>query len=131
MKKGQIVEGKIVKLDFPNKGVMEIEEGKVVVKNTLPGQVVRCQINKARKGRYEGRLLEVLEKSSLESVAAPCEKFGACGGCSLQSLSYEDQLKMKENWVKDIIDAVCEDYVFEGIKGIQAPHKVYLHPAPQ
>ena len=123
MKKGQIIEGKIIRLDFPNKGVMEIEEGKVTVKNTLPGQVVSCQINKARKGRFEGRLIEVLERSPIETVTAPCNKYGMCGGCSLQSISYEDQLKLKENWVKDIIDTVCQNYEFEGIKG--SPNELY------
>lgn len=123
MKKGQIIEGKITRLDFPNKGIIELEEGKVIVKNTLPGQVVSCLINKARKGRYEGRLLEVLEHSPLETVKAPCEKYGVCGGCSMQSVSYEDQLKLKENWVKDIIDAVCPSYEFEGIKG--SPNPLY------
>ena len=123
MKKGQIVEGKITRVDFPNKGVMEIEEGKVTVKNTLPGQVVKCQINKARKGRYEGRLLEVIEKSDLETVTTTCDKFGTCGGCSLQSVSYENQLTLKENWVKGIIDAVCPEYEFEGIKG--SPNELY------
>ena len=123
MKKGQIVEGKIIRLDFPNKGVMEIEEGKIIVKNTLPGQVVSCQINKVRKGRYEGRLIEVLEQSPLETVTAPCDKYGVCGGCSLQSLSYQDQLKLKESWVKNIIDAVCPNYEFEGIKG--SPNELF------
>ncbi len=117
MKKGQIVEGRIERLEFPNKGIMEIEEGKVTVKNSLPGQVVRCQINKARKGRYEGRLLEVLEASEIETATPPCDKFGACGGCSLQSLTYEEQLKLKEGWVKSIVDGVCDSYEFEGIKG--------------
>lgn len=117
MKKGQIIEGKITKLDFPNKGILEIEEGKVTVKNTLPGQIVSCQINKARKGRYEARLLEVKESSPLETETPACEKYGVCGGCSLQSLSYENQLQLKEGWVKGIVDAVCFDYEFEGIKG--------------
>lgn len=118
MKKGQIVEGVVERLDFPNKGIVQIEEGKVTVKNTLPGQKVQCMINKARKGRYEGRLLEVLEPSELETRTAPCKDFGQCGGCSLQTLSYEDQLQMKSNWVKGMMDEVIrEDYEFEGILG--------------
>lgn len=118
MKKGQIVEGIVERLDFPNKGIVQIEEGKVTVKNTLPGQKVQCVINKARKGRYEGRLLEVLEPSELETRKAPCKDFGQCGGCSLQTLSYEDQLKMKSDWVKGMMDAVIkEEYEFEGILG--------------
>lgn len=118
MKKGQIVEGLVERVEFPNKGIVHTEEGKVTVKNALPGQKVSCAINKVRKGRAEGRLLEVIEKSPLETRTAPCKDFGACGGCSLQTLSYEDQLQLKSDWVKGMMDAVIkEEYVFEGIKG--------------
>ena len=117
MKKGQIIEGIIEKVDFPNKGIMYIEDEKVIVKNGLPGQKVKVQINKKRKGKCEGRLLEVIERSPSETRETVCKNFGECGGCSLQSMPYEKQLELKENWVKGLIDAVCEDYEFEGIKG--------------
>jgi len=67
MKKGQIIEGVIERVDFPNKGIIRTEDGRqVIVKNTIPGQKVSASINKIRKGKAEGRLLEVLEKSPLE-----------------------------------------------------------------
>ena len=67
MKKGQVLEGIIERVDFPNKGIVMTEEGRqATVKNGIPGQKVRFSINKIRKGRCEGRLLEVLERSSLE-----------------------------------------------------------------
>ena len=76
MKKGQIIEGVIERVDFPNKGIIRTEDGKqVIVKNTIPGQKVSASINKIRKGKAEGRLLEVLEKSPLEggqSRMCPC-----------------------------------------------------------
>ena len=40
------------------------------------------------------RLLEQ-EKISYARVSPPCPVFGACGGCSLQDLAYEDQLALK------------------------------------
>ena len=50
MKKGQIVEGMIERVDFPNKGVITTEEGKqVIVKNGVQGQKVSASINKIRK----------------------------------------------------------------------------------
>lgn len=52
-------------------------------------------INKKRKGKCEGRLLEVLEASSLEQSEDACPHFGVCGGCLYQSLPYEEQLKNK------------------------------------
>ena len=64
MKKGQIAEGFVTELVFPNKGIASAEDGsEVVVKHTLPGQKVSFAVQKARRGKYEGRLLEVLEKS--------------------------------------------------------------------
>lgn len=52
MKKGQIVQGVIERVDFPNKGIITTEEGKqVVVKNGIQGQKVSAAINKIRKGK--------------------------------------------------------------------------------
>jgi len=121
MKKGQVVEGMIERVDFPNKGVITTEEGKqVIVKNGVQGQKVSASINKIRKGKCEGRLLEVLEKSPLELEEPGCVHFSECGGCTYQTLPYEEQLKMKAEQVKKLIDDVIapisEGYEFLGIK---------------
>ena len=62
MKKGEIYEGVVERIDFPNKGRVHVEGETVTVKNAIPGQKIRFQINKKRKNRMEGRLLEVTEK---------------------------------------------------------------------
>ena len=122
MKKGQIFEGIIERVDFPNKGLVKVEEeGKdaryVTVKNAVPGQKVRFIINKFKKGNAEGRLLEVLENSSLETMKPVCSIFPACGGCMYQTMPYEEQMKMKEGQIRRIMDeAVDGEYLFEGVK---------------
>lgn len=119
MKKGQVYEGLIEKVEFPNKGIVSVEgeEKKVLVKNGIPGQKIRFCVNKMRKGKAEGRLLEVLEKSPLEERDPVCSIFPACGGCMYQTMPYEKQMQMKGEQVKEILDAVVrEDYVFEGVK---------------
>ena len=117
MKKGEIYEAVVEKIEFPNKGILHVEEEKVIVKNAIPGQKVRFVINKKRKGKCEGRLLEVLEASPLEQSEDACPHFGVCGGCLYQSLPYEEQLKIKEEQIKALLDSVCKSYEFEGIKG--------------
>lgn len=128
MKKGEIYEGIIEKVDFPNKGRVQIGDRTVIVKNGMPGQKIRFQINKKKGTRLEGRLLEVLEKSPLETREPVCSIFPACGGCMYQTMSYEHQLQMKAEQIKKLIDtAVIQsgqvdehgnaDYTFEGIKG--------------
>lgn len=62
MKKGQIYEGVVERVEFPNKGIIRCEEETAVVKNVIPGQKVSFLVNKKRKGKAEGRLLEVLER---------------------------------------------------------------------
>ena len=119
MKKGQVLEGTIEKVEFPNKGVVTVaEEGKsVIVKNGIPGQKVKFCVNKFKRGNAEGRLLEVLEKSPLETRKPVCSIFPACGGCMYQTMSYEAQMEMKAEQVKNILnEAVNGEYLFEGVK---------------
>lgn len=119
MKKGQIIEGIVSYVDFPNKGIVVTEEGeKAVVKNVLPGQKITFLVNKKRKGKCEGRVLEVLEKSPQELTEAICPHFGACGGCSYQNLSYEDQIALKETQIQKLMQDVvpADSYTFEGVK---------------
>ena len=85
MKKGDIFEGKVIRTEFPNKGIIDIEGQKVIVKNALEGQVVRFSINKKRRDKVEGRLLEVIEPSPLAS--------------SLQTFRYLRWLPLSESFL--------------------------------
>lgn len=132
MKKGQICEGYVEQLDFPNKGVLSCEDEKVVVKNVLPGQKISFMITKKRKGKAEGRLLDVLENAPYE-IPSVCPHFGVCGGCAYQTLPYDKQLELKKGQVRKLLTPVfakqalldgeaelTDEYVnhiFEGIKG--------------
>jgi len=136
VKKGQVYIGTVEEFVFPNKGIIYYEEKpgtevspadnvsaetmihKIVVKDALPGETVRFQLSKKRSGKYEGRLLEVLSKGEIENAVPECPHFGTCGGCSFQTLSYENQLKLKSGMVRSILDSVLEKpYEFEGIIG--------------
>ncbi len=121
MKKGVEYTGVVTKLGFPNKGEVDCrEDGVATVKGTIPGQTVRFVVSKKRAGKSVGRLKEVVEKSHLEDVTPKCPHFEFCGGCSYQTLSYENQLSLKKNMVKDILDnAIKSEYDFEGI--IESP----------
>ena len=121
MKKGECYEGIVESIQFPNKGIVVCDDGKVVVKNALPGQKVRFIVNKKRNGKAEGRLLEVLVPAAGEHTV-PCPHYGACGGCLYLPFSYEDQLAIKEeqihNLIKPVLTAPC---VFEPILGSPRP----------
>lgn len=139
MRKGDIVEGVVIRTDFPNKGIVKIQDADVdcIVKGVLPGQKVSVRITKKRSDKMEGQLLEVLEKASIETEPA-CHHFGVCGGCTYQGISYENQLELKKEQMIRIFKPVVTnelkknqemykaevtdidtyfDNIFEGIKG--------------
>ena len=124
MKKGDICEGIIEKYDFPNKASFMAEDRKVTVKGALPGQKVRYMVTKKKSGMAEGKLLEVIERGAIEDAEPDCPYFGMCGGCAYQTLSYPNQLALKEGMVKKLLDRVLlaedsnsKDYIWEGILG--------------
>ena len=119
MKKGDVFEGTVLRMDFPNKGILEIEQQRIEVKNALPGQKIRGVVTKKRNGKCEGKLMEVLEHSKEERPEEACVHSGLCGGCLYQGLPYEEQLKIKREQVKRLLDQVTDPdtYEFQGIEG--------------
>ena len=103
MKKGEIYEGTISKVSFPNKGMVDVDGRTVIVKNGIPGQCVRFRINKKRRDKVEGQLLEVLEHSPMEQLEPQCGNFPACGGCLYHTMPYEAQEAMKEQQLKELL----------------------------
>ncbi len=110
MKKGEIYEGRVKEVSFPNKGHIDIDGINVIVKNTIPGQRIKFMISKKRNGRFEGRLLELLEKSPLERREARCSLFPECGGCVYQTIDADAQADMKYAQVKELLTGVLKEY---------------------
>ncbi len=120
MKKGSELEGIVTKVRFPNKATVETAEGPVSVKNALPGDKVRVRVLKMRKGKPEGMLLETIEKSQ-DAVPSQCPHFTICGGCTYLTMSYDNELKLKESQTKELLDqAIPYEYKWEGIKASPA-----------
>ncbi|MCG8538835.1 MAG: 23S rRNA (uracil(1939)-C(5))-methyltransferase RlmD [Clostridia bacterium] len=116
MKRGQIIEVYIQDMEFPSKGIGELEGKKIYIKNALKGQKVRARIKKNRREYAEGKLMEVLETAPYE-IESFCSHFGLCGGCARQTIPYEMQLQIKADLVKSLIDdAGIEGYEFLGIE---------------
>lgn len=121
MKKGEEYVCRIEEVKFPNIGIADIDGQKVRVKYTIKGQLVRTRINKKRRDKVEGRLLEVVEKSALET-AETCSVFGVCGGCLNQSLPYDEQLKQKEEQVLAMLAGLEKPFQYDGIVGSPETH---------
>ena len=126
MKKGNVYSGVVERVEFGDRGIVVCQEpgtendGKLaVVKNCIEGQKIVFRVRKKRSGKAEGDLVQVVEKSPLESATPECPHFGSCGSCRYQELPYETQLDMKERQIKDILDSAVRsfdyDYEWQGI----------------
>ena len=116
LKKGLDYTGKVIRSVYPNKAIVECEGEKIAVKGALKGQTVKFRLSKVRNGRCEGKLVEVTERSTIETEEPFCPHFELCGGCTYQRLTYDNLLKLKAEQVKDILDGCLDyDYEFMGI----------------
>ena len=125
MKKGEIYRGKVSDLTFPNKGIACVDGVDVVIKNTLPGQEVSFVLNKNKPGLKEGRLVSLITPSPSETESG-CSVCRECGGCSYQTLPYDDELKLKDSMARTILgkalkqsvpDRGLMERIYEGITG--------------
>ena len=100
LKRGAELELEIDSLAYGGMGLARRDNFVIFVKGAIPGQTVNARIYKKRKGYAEARVKEIINESS-NAVEAPCDHFGICGGCKVQNLSYDEQLKEKTAQVED------------------------------
>lgn len=110
-----MIEFIIDRVDFPNKGYGTYEGENLRFKGGIAGQKVKARVHRNRKGYVEVKILDIVEKSPIQSEDA-CPHFGSCGGCTYQGLAYEDELKYKANQVKQLFDHEGLDINFLGIE---------------
>ncbi len=105
-KKEKIIEDlEIIEVAAEGKSIGK-HEGKVIfVPYTAPGDVVNVRLGKDRRNHAEGTVVQFLKKSVLRSEPV-CQHFGVCGGCKWQHMPYPEQLKFKEQQVKDQLSRI-------------------------
>ena len=114
MKKHELIDVEIKDIRFPSTGVGFVEDKEILIKNTIPGQLVRARLTKLKK-RYEATAIEVLRPAETEQTP-DCPLFGRCGGCTFQNISYAEELRLKEKMVLDIMrEGAIDGFAFEGI----------------
>lgn len=92
----------ISSIDHSGRGISRIDNKIVFVPKTLIGDRCIVKITKTKKNYFEAELVELLEKGP-KRIKAVCPYFDICGGCDLLHMSYKDQLRYKEEKVKNII----------------------------
>ena len=97
------VELKIDHLANLGMGVGRVNGWVVMVPFVIPGELVKVRIYRNHSQYSEGDLLEILESSKYR-VSPKCSLFESCGGCQYQHIDYGEQLKIKTQQVKGLLE---------------------------
>jgi 23S rRNA (uracil1939-C5)-methyltransferase len=112
VKNGEYV-ADVVGIGHDGEGVGRVDGFTLFIPGALPGERVRVKALKLKKQYGYAKLLEVLSASP-ERVAPPCPIYDKCGGCQLQHLGYDAQLRHKRQLVADALARIGKLRVREG-----------------
>ncbi|MEG1293624.1 MAG: 23S rRNA (uracil(1939)-C(5))-methyltransferase RlmD, partial [Clostridium sp.] len=120
--KNEVFQLKIDDMSDTGEGIGRVDGYIWFVKDAIIGDLVEVKAMKMKKSYGFARLIEVLEPSPGRTEAL-CPTARQCGGCQLQSMKYEEQLKFKERKVLNNLKRIggLESIVMEPIIGMEHP----------
>lgn len=117
MKKNDIIEIEITGMTTEGNGVGRYNNVAVFVPMTAIGDVIKARVTKLMK-TYAYGIIEELTTPSQDRIESNCEAYRKCGGCSFRHISYEAELSIKDNFVRDAFKRIGKlDVPFEEILG--------------
>ncbi|MGM0902108.1 MAG: 23S rRNA (uracil(1939)-C(5))-methyltransferase RlmD [Bacillota bacterium] len=122
VQKNDYIDVEFEDLTHDGAGVAKVDGYPIFVQGGLPGEKAQIKVIKVNKGYGIGRLIQLLERSyfRVEIAKEESHKFG---GCQLQHISYEGQLKFKENQVRQVLTRIgkLEDVTVHPVLGMEHP----------
>ena len=101
----QTVEVTVTGLGSTGEGVGKVNGFTVFAHGGLPGETVKVKLESVKKTYAMGRVVDILQTSA-DRCEPVCPIYEECGGCQLQHLNYEAQLKIKTQQVKDALTRI-------------------------
>ncbi|MBC2181379.1 23S rRNA (uracil(1939)-C(5))-methyltransferase RlmD [Listeria booriae] len=92
-------------LTHDGNAVAKIDGYPIFVPQGLPDEIAQIKVLKTNKNYGFGKIIE-LTKESADRVTPPCLVYSQCGGCQLQHLSYDGQLRMKQKQVAQVMKRI-------------------------
>lgn len=106
MQKNDEITLSITGIDENGSGIGRYNGIVIFVKGAVPGDTILCGIISVKKNFCVARVISILDPSP-ERVEPDCPAFGSCGGCSLMHMSYEAELALKEQHVRDVLTRIA------------------------
>jgi 23S rRNA (uracil1939-C5)-methyltransferase len=122
-KKNDMVTVKIEDMGKDGEGIGKVEGFTLFIKDAVIGDVVEAKLMKVKKNYGYARLINLVTPSPYR-VEPKCPVYRQCGGCQVQALDYQEQLKFKERKVRGNLERIggFKDIPMEPIMGMEEPY---------
>lgn len=112
----------IKRIGINGEGVGYYKRKAVFVEGAITDEVVKAKVTKVERSFLQAQIIEI-EKSSPDRQTPPCPVYEQCGGCQLQHMTYEAQLKAKEEIVREAFSRYTElkELPLRPIYGMEEP----------
>ncbi|MEZ4357101.1 MAG: 23S rRNA (uracil(1939)-C(5))-methyltransferase RlmD [Eubacteriales bacterium] len=124
IKKNDIFKIEIKSMTTEGSGVGRIGEMAVFVPNSAIGDILDIKILKVKKNYAFGKIIDILTPSK-DRIEADCANYMQCGGCTFRHISYEAELKLKQQRVLDSLQRIggFKDIVIDEIVAAEHPDR--------
>lgn len=126
MNKNDFVTLKIEDVGVDGEGIGKVDGFTLFVKDAVVGDIIEAKVMKMKKNYGYARLMSILVPSE-KRKEAKCPVSRQCGGCQIQEMDYQEQLKFKEKKVRNNLERIGKfpkeqlDEVMEPICGMEEP----------
>ena len=122
-KKNDVVTVTIEDMGLDGEGIGKVEGFTLFIKDAVIGDVVEAKLMKVKKNYGYARLMKLVTPSPYR-VEPKCPVYRQCGGCQIQALDYQEQLKFKERKVRGNLERIggFKDIPMEPIMGMDQPY---------
>lgn len=122
-KKNDIVTVTIEDMGKDGEGIGKVDGFTLFIKDAVIGDVVEAKLMKVKKNYGYARLMKIVTPSA-DRVEPKCPVYRQCGGCQIQALDYQAQLKFKERKVRGNLERIggFTDIPLEPIMGMEEPY---------
>lgn len=122
-KKNDLATVTITDMGHDGEGIGKIDGYTLFVKDTVIGDTAEVKIMKAKKNYAYARLMRLITPSDRRTDPV-CPYARQCGGCQIQELKYEEQLRFKEEKIRENLTRIggFSEVPMEPIIGMENPY---------
>lgn len=124
VEKNKLYTIEITGISSDGNGIGTVDGFTVFVPVTAPGDVAEVLIVKVLSRYAVGRLMSI-KKPSGHRIDASCGAFRRCGGCHMQHIKYDAQLKIKRTFIEDAMRRIggFKDFSCDDMLGMDSPYR--------